>query len=170
VVDDGRAYRISPTAFINGGKVENQGVDFEVNAIPLKCVELTAGYTYLKTKVIKSASDEKNEGLAFSPVEPEHSFKFWGVYRFETGVLQNLSAGVCVMAYSPKWASVLTPERRQGSYAVANAFVSYAVKPHLSFNLNLNNIFDKTYYARVGGNGDYFGEPRNFSVSMRCSF
>lgn len=167
--DDGRAYRVSPApAYINGGKVENKGIDIEINGNPLNGIELTAGYTYLKTKATKSTSGD--EGLAFSPVEPKNSFKFWGVYRFERGTLKGLSAGIGLMAFSSKYASVITPERKQDSYSVVNAFVGYIINSHFSLNANFNNIFDTVYYARLGGNGDYFGDPCNFNLSLRCKF
>ena len=168
--DEGRAYRVNPgePVFINGGKVENHGIDLEINANPLQNLELNVGYTWLKTKITKSSSGD--EGLAWSPVEPEHSVKFLGIYNIENGVLQGLSAGVGIMANSAKYASVLTPERKQDSYSVTNLFLNYTINSHFSFNLNFNNIFDKTYYARVGGNGDFFGEPFNISATVRCRF
>ena len=168
--DNGRAYRVDPAVpvFVNGGKVDNKGIDVEINGNPLDGIELIAGYTYLKTKIVKSSSGD--EGLAFSPVEPEHSFKFWGTYRFNDSVFKGFSMGLGVMAFSSKYASVLTPERKQESYSVVNAFIGYSINPHFSFNLNLNNILDTTYYTRVGGNGDFFGDPRNIILTARCKF
>jgi outer membrane receptor for ferric coprogen and ferric-rhodotorulic acid len=161
--DDGRAYRVSPTAFTNGGRVENSGLDVEINGNPYKGLEFTLGYTCLKTKITRSSSGD--EGMAWSPVEPEHSLKLWGIYRID-----RFSVGIGIMTFSPKWASVLTPERKQDSYAVVNTFAGYRINHNFSLNLNFSNIFDKIYYSRVGGNGDYFGEPRNLNLSIRCNF
>lgn len=169
IQDDGRAYKVSPApAYINGGRVENKGVDVEVSAYPYKGLELMAGYTYLDTQITKSADGD--EGLAFSPVEPEHSLKFMCAYRFDNGLLRGLSLGANVLYYSTSYASVLTPERKQSPYALLNGFVSYELNSHLGFYFNLNNITDQVYYARLGGNGDYFGDPCNFTLCMRCKF
>jgi outer membrane receptor for ferric coprogen and ferric-rhodotorulic acid len=168
--DDGRAYRVNPGAnyFINAGKVENHGIDVEITSNPINGVEFLAGYTWLNTEVTKSSSGD--EGLAFSTIEPEHSFKFWGIYNFESGALQGLSAGLGIMSYSTRYAAVTSPERKQGPYSVFSAFASYAFNDHFSLNLNCNNISDTTYYARVGGNGDFFGEPRSVSLTLRARF
>lgn len=166
LLDDGRAYRINPAAnaYINGGRVENKGAEIEINAFPYKGLELSTSYTYLDTKITKSSSGD--EGLAFSPIEPKHSFKFFAAWRFENG----LSLGANLMAYSTSYASVLTPERSQPSYALLNAFVSYDMKNNVSLYLNCNNITDQVYYSRVGGNGDFFGDPRNVMLGVRCAF
>lgn len=166
LLDEGRAYRVPEVAnaYINGGIVENKGGEIEVNAYPFKGLELSTSYTYLDTKVTKSSSGD--EGLAFSPIEPKHSFRLFAAYRFENG----LSLGANVMAFSTSYASVLTPERSQPSYALLGAFVSYDVNSRVSLYLNGNNLTDKVYYSRVGGNGDFFGDPRNVMLGVRCAF
>ena len=168
IKDNGRAYKVSPTAYVNGGCVENKGFEVEVNAFPYKGLELSASYTFLDTKITKSSNGD--EGLAFSPVEPKHSFRGSAVYRFNEGVLNGLAVGADVMFFSESYASVLTPERKQVPYTLLNGFVSYNVNKNLALFFNCNNITDCVYYSRVGGNGDFFGDPRNFTLSARCSF
>lgn len=163
--DEGRAYKVSPTpAYTNGGLVENKGIEFEINAYPYQGIELSASYTYLNTEIVKSSSGD--EGLAFSPVEPEHSFRLFAAYRFVNG----FAIGGNVMAFGTSYASVLTPERKQDPYSLINAFVSYDINKHLSLYFNCNNITDCIYYSRLGGNGDFFGDPRNFTLSLKCTF
>jgi outer membrane receptor for ferric coprogen and ferric-rhodotorulic acid len=55
---------------------------------------------------------------------------------------------------------------------VANALLGYRVNESLSINFNANNLFDKTYYARLGGTNSYntYGDPRNYSLSARFRF
>lgn len=38
-----------------------------------------------------------------------------------------------------------------------------------SINVQVNNLFDRTYYARIGSINTYntFGDPRNFLVTLR---
>ena len=165
--DNDRAYKVSPApAYINGGKVENKGIELELNSFPYNGVELSASYTYLDTKITKSSDGD--EGLAFSPIEPKHSFKFFATYRFNKGVLNGLAIGGNIMAYSESFASVLTPERNQVPYSLINGYVSYNINNNISLYLNCNNITDCIYYSRLGGNGDFFGDPRNFTLSIRC--
>ena len=167
--DDGRAYKISPApAYTNGGRVDNKGVEIEMEAYPYKGIELSAGYSYLDTEVSKSSNGD--EGMAFSPIEPKHSFKSNITYRFTKGALKGLSVGANILAYSKSYASVLTPERQQSGYAILNGFASYDLDKKFSLYFNCNNITDCNYYARIGGNGDFFGDPRNYALSLRCKF
>ena len=166
--DKDRAYKVSPKpTYVNAGKVENKGVEMELNAFPCKGLELAVGYTYLNTEIVKSADGD--EGLAFSPIEPEHSFKLFVAY-YMNGVLRGLAFGVNTQVFSESYASVLTPERNQKAYMLLNGFVSYRVNKHISLYLNGNNITDCVYYSRLGGNGDFWGDPCNFTLCMRCDF
>ena len=169
MMDKNRAYKVSPApAYINGGQVDNTGVELEVDAFPIGGWEISAGYAWLHTQITKSADGD--QGLAFSPVEPEHSFRFATAYRFYTGVMNGFAVGVNLHAFSRSYASVLTPERDQKPYALLNAFVSYTFNKHIAVFFNCNNITDCIYYSRLGGNGDFFGDPRNFTLSLRCNF
>jgi outer membrane receptor for ferric coprogen and ferric-rhodotorulic acid len=44
------------------------------------------------------------------------------------------------------------------------------MKNNVSLYLNCNNITDQVYYSRVGGNGDFFGDPRNVMLGVRFAF
>ena len=59
----------------------------------------------------------------------------------------------------------------QDAYVLANLVARYRFNENLSAQLNVDNLFDKTYYRRVGFyNGGYFGEPRRVTVSLRATF
>lgn len=168
--DDGRPYKVPGTmdSWVNGGRVENKGVELDLSAYPVDGLEISAGYTFLKTKIVKSSDGD--EGLAFSPVEPEHAARLSVVYRFNDGLMKGFSMGASSIYASTTYASVLTPERRQDPYCLLNAFVSYDVNKHVSLYLTGNNLTDCVYYSRVGGNGDFWGDPRNFMFSVRTTF
>ena len=63
-------------------------------------------------------------------------------------------------------AAGVTP--RQPAYAVASANFSYPIQRHLQLAAQVNNVFDRTYYTRLGGTNTYntFGEPRSVMVSL----
>ncbi|MDQ1260283.1 MAG: outer-rane receptor for ferric coprogen and ferric-rhodotorulic acid, partial [Pseudomonadota bacterium] len=62
--------------------------------------------------------------------------------------------------------------RRQGGYAVVNAVLSYRINRHYSLSMNLNNLFDRTYYTRLGGTNTYntYGDPRNVALTLRATY
>ena len=168
--DSGRAYKSDPNQgfWENGGKVDCKGFETEVTANLVPGLNVIAGYTFLDTKITKSSSGD--EGLAWSPVEARHSGKLFGTYTIQNGPVKGLSAGTGLMAYSARTASVLTPERTQKPYAVWNLYLSYSFLEHFMVNASLNNVLDTAYYSRVGGNGDFFGDPRNFMISLNVKF
>nr|WP_269812206.1 TonB-dependent receptor [Pseudomonas kurunegalensis] len=65
----------------------------------------------------------------------------------------------------PCWRPAFT----QGSYAGVNLMTRYDVTRDLSGKLNLNNVFDKTYYG-YADSWVVYGEPRNFMTSMEYRF
>lgn len=60
----------------------------------------------------------------------------------------------------------------QAGYALYDAMAKYQVTPHWSVTVNGNNLFDKVYYRTVSSsaNGNFYGEPRNFMVTLRGEY
>ena len=61
---------------------------------------------------------------------------------------------------------------RQPAYAVVNASAGYRINPNLNLRLSVNNLFDEVYYARISGvgRGNYYGEPRSVTLSLRANY
>ena len=57
---------------------------------------------------------------------------------------------------------------RQGAYAVANAFVAWAVNEHTTLRLNVDNLFDKTYIDGLVY-GAIYGAPRSASLTLNVA-
>lgn len=170
--DTNRAYEDpnNPGFYLNAGEVESKGWEAEVVGSPVQGLDIQAGYTRLDTKYLK---DRNNKNLPFTTWEPKHTFKLWGVYHFERAPLSGLNIGVGGQAVSgSKSGTGSSAIRKQGGYAVVNALVSYNINKNLSLALNANNIFDRTYYTRLGGLNTYntYGEPRNFKLTLRTRF
>ena len=62
--------------------------------------------------------------------------------------------------------------REHGPLAVVGAQLSWRFAPNLRAFASVNNVFDKTYYQRVGSPNTYnfYGEPRNVLVTLRASY
>lgn len=156
--------------YISAGEVESKGWEIEVSGRPASGYELQVGYTRLDTVYLK---DRNNEGLPFTTWEPRHTMKLWGVRRFAEGALRGLTLGLGANVVSGSSAGTGTSAvRRQGGYAVVNAMASYRFNEKLSLSLNLNNLFDRTYYTRLGGTNTYntYGEPRNVALTLRADY
>jgi outer membrane receptor for ferric coprogen and ferric-rhodotorulic acid len=158
------------TFFVNAGEVESKGWEIEAVGSLWKGYELQAGYTRLDTVYLR---DVTNLGLVFDTWEPRHTFKLWGVRRFEGGALNGLTVGLgsnaATRSRSGNGASAI---RDQDSYVVVNAMAAYRFGDNLSVNLNLNNLLDESYYTRLGGTNTYnsFGEPFSAWLGVSVKF
>ena len=60
----------------------------------------------------------------------------------------------------------------EGGYAIYSARAAYKLDEHWTLVLNGNNLFDKWHYRTVGSStpGNYYGEPRNWMLTLRGSY
>ena len=59
----------------------------------------------------------------------------------------------------------------QESYTLVDLMGRYQITKNVSATLNVNNVFDKSYYTNVGFyESAAYGEPRNVMVSTRWDF
>ena len=58
---------------------------------------------------------------------------------------------------------------RQGGYAVVDLRAGYKLTEQVSLSVNVNNLLDRTYYARISssGRGNYYGSPRTVFATLR---
>lgn len=147
------------------GKRRVQGVEVEVAGALTPNLDLIFGYTYLDTKV--DAGGRKAQSVFM--LMPEHRANLWALYHFNDGPMAGLSLGAGITAVS-SFSSIQGVEAP--SYTVVNAMVGYQFSEQLSAQLNVNNIFDKAYYRRVGSMGTFNmrGEPINAVASLRYAF
>jgi outer membrane receptor for ferric coprogen and ferric-rhodotorulic acid len=159
------------------GETESKGWEIEVSGSPAPGWNLQAGYTQLEATIQKASESYYPKGWPIDGLQPKRSFKFWGVRHFQGGPLKGLDVGLGVnytgkTKYLNNWTPANNQLRTADSYVVADAFLSYRFNKNLSLSLNINNLFDKTYYARIGGTGGFniYGEPRNFLLTLRANY
>lgn len=180
IVERNRGVQVSPTVIDNccyatNGKVQSQGIDVEAAGQLLPGWQLMAGYTWNTSKY---KEDPKNQGQPFRTIAPKHLLRLWTNYRLP-GSLSAWDVGAGINAQSGIYSEGGSPAVRatQGGYAVASLRVGYRIDSHWSAALNVGNLFDRTYYTRLGsGNfgpanfGNVYGEPRNVQVTLRGKF
>ncbi|KAB0494056.1 TonB-dependent siderophore receptor [Pseudomonas vancouverensis] len=158
--------------YVNSGKVRAQGFEAEISGEVIERLQLLAGYTYTQTKTLDDLDTSLN-GAAFNSYVPRHLLRLWGDYQLD-GALERFTVGAGVNAQSDNFrVSPLSGEKiSQSGYAVWNGRIGYRIDDTWSVALNGNNLFDKRYYATIGTEtfGNYYGDPRNFMVSVKASF
>lgn len=156
----------------NSGKVRAQGFEAEVSGEVIDRLQLLAGYTYTQTKVLEDA-DASQDGVSYNSYVPRHLLRVWGDYAL-SGPLERVTVGAGVNAQSSNYRVSPTSNNNvtQGGYAVWNGRIGYRIDDTWSVALNGNNLFDKRYYATIGteGWGNFYGEPRNFVMSVKADF
>lgn len=168
--------------FLNSGNVVSQGFDAEISGEVFKGLQLIAGYTF-NTNESKDTQDQER----YNSVTPRHLVKLWGTYqlpdqarKWKVGAGMQLQSAHYVsgeaVTYNPQsgqWDGDSKPFRfTQGGYAIWSARVDYQIAPRWTVALNVNNLFDKHYYQTVGTsrNGNFYGEPRSFGLTLRGKF
>ncbi|WP_404487528.1 TonB-dependent siderophore receptor [Pseudomonas sp. HT11] len=151
------------------GKTRAQGVEAEVSGELLERLQVFGGYTYTQTKTLKNIDSAVEGGVSNSYV-PRHMLRMWGDYQLD-GALSKWSVGTGVNAQSSNY-RVQGIKLEQAGYAVWSARLAYRVDDTWTVALNGNNVFDKHYYQTVGTAawGNFYGEPRNFTLSVKGNF
>lgn len=156
-----------PGFFVQAGEVEVTGVDLEVGGSPRPGLDLTVGYTWLKTEYTVHQS---LAGQAFSIFEPEHALKVFAKFTPQTGRWSRLWIAGGLNANSTIVGGGVADLREQEPYAVLSLHGGYAVSDSVSVTLTVNNLLDEKYYVRVGGLNTYntYGDPLNALFSLRA--
>lgn len=123
-------------------------------------------------------------GNPINTVIPRNLLRVFSSYRF--GEDNRYSVGGGVNWQSNLWNTAAKPTGsfnadgapitaasriEQGSIRLANLMVGYRINKNLTASANVNNLFDKIYYNRVGFyNGLHYAEPRTASMTLRATF
>lgn len=148
------------------GKRRIQGAEFEITGAITPQWDLIAGYTYLDTEV------ERGDIPNTFALMPHNSVNLWTQYAFAPGFLGGWHVGGGVTAMSDFHTASNNPRVEAPGYAVVDAMVGYDFTPRLKGQVNVNNLFDRDYYYRVGSVGTFnmIGEPANVVASLRYDF
>ncbi|HCN44783.1 MAG TPA: TonB-dependent siderophore receptor [Pseudomonas sp.] len=168
IYDENRAELVSGGQFYRAqGKVRSQGWETELSGNITDNWSVVTGYAYTMTRALSGADD----GSTFSTITPKHNFNLWTDYQFSEGPLQDFSVGGGVRAVSATYYR-RNVDFEQGGYATTSAQIGYKVNKNVSVKLTGNNLFDRKYYERVDSpwGSNFYGEPRNFTFTVRASY
>jgi len=151
------------------GSLESQGVEFELQALPLENWQLKLGYAYVDSIV----SDSPTESLigAKNAFAPKHDAFLWTRYNYPEMIMDGtvgLSLGV---NYESERLTNATVSKQVvlPSYTRVDTGIYFDAKTY-RLALNITNLLDTTYYT--GGSTDikiYPGSPRQVSLTFSTS-
>ncbi|MBH3430136.1 TonB-dependent siderophore receptor [Pseudomonas alkylphenolica] len=149
---------------VAAGKARSQGVDLQFSGQLSDAVRLIGAYAYIDAEVTHGdASLPKGSDLLGIP---QHSGSLMAVYTFQNGLLQGSDVGAAANYVGERSGQAGSSFRLPG-YSTVDLLGHYRVSEQVTLGLNLNNLFDRTYYER-GYNAVWNmpGEPRNLMVSL----
>ncbi len=161
----------NPGFSIAGGKRRAQGFEFEVSGELTPGLNMTLGYAYNETKVIVAALSQI--GQVYAPTTPKHNFTLWANYSFPAAsILSGVEAGAGLRANSSFYSQVGTVRFAAESYTVASLQLGYNFNEHVKLTANVENLFDETYFAKVGSAtaNNYYGAPRSAMATLRVKY
>lgn len=145
-----------------------KGYELEMQGQPLPGWDISAGWSHFKAR--------DPFGTDVQAHQPRRVFRLATKYEFG-GVLDGFSLGGSLRWESrpPQTAeNPATGETEpvgQKAYALVNLMAAYDLTERLTLQLNVNNVFDKTYYNTNSWFGGYiYGEPRHARLALRYGF
>jgi catecholate siderophore receptor len=148
---------------VNGQR--SQGVEWEIGGNVRENLQILAGYAYQNAEITRTLSGSLPEGTTLALV-PEHSAFVWG--RWD--VSERLGFGLGVNSQSAVYASTSNAVRLPG-FTRVDAAVYYTQNEHLKWQLNIENMTDKAYFASAhNDNNITVGTPRNAKLSVHLDF
>ncbi|WP_342086438.1 TonB-dependent receptor [Dyadobacter sp. OTU695] len=157
--------------YTQGGKVGSKGFEIDVTANPVTGLNLIAGFSHNKTKVISGDPEDfySEPGRAIGGQGPQNLANFWATYRISSGTLKNAGfgfggnyAGEYKVIDNSKTGVFTLP-----AYTLLNASVFYNAS-HFRISLNVNNLTSKEYY--IGYWSVNPQKPRNSTLSVAYKF
>lgn len=154
--------------FVQAGVVKIEGFEFEVTGRPIEGLDLVASYTNVKNEF--EVGNAGQAGAAFDIFMPRHQYKFYA--RYEPAALDGAFAAISLNGQSKVVGGGVAGVREQGAFAIAGAQLGWRFDKMLRAFVSVNNLFDKVYYQRVGSINTYnfYGEPRNFLLTLRANY
>ena len=152
------------------GHIRSRGIDAEISGNLTENWKAVAGYTFNLSKYVSGESTTYTAGLNFSKHTPKHMFRLYTSYNLPIDAKKwTIGGGVNFQSRVSSLGNI-----EQGSYAIWNANIEYAINNNLKLHLIGSNLFDKRYYennrTRYKGINNFYGEPRNITFKIDWSF
>lgn len=152
---------------VKPSKIKVKGIELEATGELMPGWQVQAGYSHVNTYYPQGV--DVNVGF------PRNTLKLFTTYDL-TGDLNRLTVGGGV-----RWESATSYENKnvipgtavkatQSSYALVDLLARYRFDEHFTGSLNVNNLFDKKYYASTSVYSDLYGDPRSLTASLRWEY
>jgi catecholate siderophore receptor len=157
------------------GKTRVQGVELSAVGQITPAWQVIAGIAHIDTKILEGSRTSTTQQGAQIRYSPRNTATLWTSYKFPFGLtvgggLRYVSTQQRATTNAVATATSFFPEIP--SYTVFDAMIGYEVNKNVSVQLNLYNLTDKFYLARVNnaGNRLVMGTPRSALLTANFKF
>jgi catecholate siderophore receptor len=147
---------------INIGETRTEGVELGLAGRITPQWQISGGYTYQDARL------GGNDAVRLAQV-PEHQFALWNRYD----VSPRFGLGLGVVHQSSQFAAIRTAPTttRLPAFTRADAAVFVKATDRIEFQLNVENLFDESYFSDAHNNNNIStGAPINARLTARVAF
>lgn len=170
------------SCYAAAGLVRTWGVDTELQGELAPGWQVGAGFTWSRTRYARDEDtgwEVYSAGTRVETAIPTTQLKLSTQYRLP-GALDQLTIGGRMSWQSKTYndfdnESGVAVRNQQKSFAIVDLSATYRPTERLSLQVQVNNVFDKTYYRSISSgyawsSGELFGDPRNILATLRANF
>ena len=154
---------ITQTILVDGQR--SQGLELGLSGTISRDWSIIGGYAYQDAKITKTQTAAIKAGATLAQV-PTHSASLWNRYDFNP----VWGAGLGVVYRGKIFTSTDNTVALPG-FARVDAALYYTVNKNLNVQLNVENVFDKKYYASANSNNNITpGAPLGLRLGLNAKF
>lgn len=147
------------------GEVRVRGLDLEAKAELTDRLSLTAGYSYMDSKVVENGT-AGNVGKEMTFV-PRHTASVWMNYAVPASDRMGaMTLGLGARLNGAYYFDAANTTRN-ASYVTVDASFSYDVAEDVAVSLAVSNLFDKKAVAYGGYGADWYNPGRKITATVR---
>lgn len=155
---------LDPAYQIAAGEVRSRGLDLQLSGQLTDAIRVVGAYAYVDAEVTEDSVLARGSRLLNVP---RHSGSLLGVYEFLDGNLRGLELGGGLNHVGARSGNVADSGFELPGYTTVDLLGRYKATDKVTLGVNLNNVFDRSYYERSYSNLWVMpGEPRNLSLSL----
>ena len=157
------------------GKTRVQGIELSAIGQITPAWQVIAGIASIDTEILEGSRTSTTQNGAQIRFSPKLTATLWTTYKFPMGLMVGGGARYVDTQARATSNAALTPTTffpTIPSYTVFDAMIGYEINKNVAIQLNLYNLTDKFYLARVNnaGNRLTIGTPRSATLTANFKF
>ena len=152
------------------GEARSRGIELDLAGQVTPHLNVIGSYTYDQTKITKDPFNG-TLGNRLGSVAP-HVASLWAKYETAPHAARSLSLGAGLYYSSARFGDD-NNTWRMGAYTRIDAMLGWRMQVagvNAAAQVNVNNVFDVTYFDHGGYGVAAYGAPRNVTASLRFSY